>query len=289
MRRSLRGWNGAEVVRLPVSRAEPRPPRARRADAPPARRTERRCRSPAQHAQHGARVPGSAAGDDDPRRDLQALPGNRGAAERRRAAPGAGRRAAVEAGTDRLGGVARRHRPLSRRGAGARRRDSQRARAAGERRRTLGRRPAAAVRSRSCAHRPHGGGEAPAQEPRTPDRRVRLARHRRHARRSRVRDAVRSLTQATGRRAGSVPRLARRRSARRPLPHRDLLRPPVAGRGVRAAGTRGDDARHSGCLLPNELAAGGRRRGRADSTRSTPARSQTRSRASSPTTSSEPG
>ena len=64
-----------------------------------------------------------------------------------------------------------------------------------------------------------------------------------------LRDRVRGELR---RRAGDRVRvfgLGRRRRARRPLPGGDVLCLPVAGGGIRAAGARGDGARHAGRLL----------------------------------------
>ena len=80
---------------------------------------------------------------------------------------------------------------------------------------------------------------------------------------SRVRDRLRARAQATRRRSSPVPRLGRRRRARRPVPHRDVLRLPIARGGIRPASARGDGARRSGRLLADRPAQGGRRRRRA--------------------------
>ena len=62
------------------------------------------------------------------------------------------------------------------------------------------------------------------------------------------------------RRPCPLPRLGGRRDARRALRRRALLRVPVARRGLRAAGARGDAARHAGGVLERDVDPRGRRR-----------------------------
>ena len=98
----------------PVRSQEQSPPRARGADALAARRSSSGAGSAAQPLQHGAGASADPAGDDDPRRHLQAPSRERVAGQGRR-----GRRSPcgppLDADRHRLGGVEERPRPLPRR------------------------------------------------------------------------------------------------------------------------------------------------------------------------------
>ena len=94
----------ATIVRVPVrARSRPRRVLAEQTLLPRAARRAR-IELAAQHAQYGARVPRCPAGDDDSRRDLQALSGDRRPPERGRRAARTLGRPPLSARADGLGG-----------------------------------------------------------------------------------------------------------------------------------------------------------------------------------------
>ena len=217
---------------------------------------------------------------DDPRPDLHALPGGaRGRPGARRARCSCrSRRAARTAGHRR---VARRRRTTCERflhvPAEQGRRGAERARA---RSRPSSRRPTGALRERlglrrgrSCSRPPR----TPAQEPRAPDRRDARPSTRRSccpATRRPFDAALRERADGGARRAD---RLADRRRHGGALPRRDLPRLPVARRGLRPAGARGDAPRRAGGVRARDARCRSwRATPRCCSTRSTPTRSRRR-------------
>ena len=173
-----RAMGGARRDRpRPGSRAPPRQARARRADGLAPRHRWFWHRASAQPLHDRARPAGRAAGDDDPRRDLQALPrGAWGPVELRHAPARPARRTALAPRAHALAGREGRHRPLPARARRQSRRHLPRPRASGGRDGVRRRRPPPA-RARRSADRAHGLREEAAQEPRAALRGVQRRSH----------------------------------------------------------------------------------------------------------------
>ena len=181
-------WGGLVVRcrdrRDPAECTQPRAPRGRGADAAAPRRASRADRPPAQPLHDGAGLATRAAGDDDPRRDLQAISRDAsGASDLWNEAARAAFCETLTTRADAFRGREGRHRAVPRRLPGTGRRDVSRP--GNPRRHDPGRRAASAAASRApgWAARPDRLGETPAQEPGAPDRRRRAPALPRDARR----------------------------------------------------------------------------------------------------------
>ena len=221
--------------------------------------------SAAQPLQHGARAAAGPAGDDDPRRRLQAPSRERAAGarasrsssrSRRAARPGSSPTRRPRRATSSASSAFRPSAWTSRRSAPGSPKDAIGPAAGGD--------PSAASSSatrRSCSACSRSG------RTRTP--RASSRRSRRCPRAFSSSPDTRPATSASSTNGSSelelgdrvrLLGLGRRRDARRPLPRGRLLRLPLARRGLRPAGARGDAPRRAGRVLERHLAPRGRRR-----------------------------